>query len=320
VSEVLNETMGTCYRGRLRWTGPGCVPELVWMEENVVSSRSPIGENASVSSLPPGDRGSAPGWVDESPRVGSAERSPDRSVLLFSGGLDSLCTWYLIGQPDALYLSTGAPWELTELDALSRLCDEIPSLDAKLRLIHSANAGPAFWGLKSDGHIPYRNLWLVLEAAIMGYRSISLGALAGETSRDKTKRFARDTGRLLTYLEMEDVEVRLPVRDLTKTQLVREFIEKFPDKQDLLRLTRSCYERNIPDLCVGCGECVACVRRWVAMTNNGIEEWYVVDPGETVDTYPVGATIQTYLPRITSVGDLWGAFRNHVDLLRAKKR
>lgn len=233
---------------------------------------------------------------------------------MFSGGLDSLCSWFLLGNPDTLYVTTGAPWEFSEIETVQSLGEDILGLEPVIA------TGPSMVaGIDSDGHIPFRNLRLVLEAAGRGYTRILLGALKGETSRDKTEKFARDTSALLTYLEQKLVSVELPFRGITKTDLVKLYLDRGFDPY-YLTLTRSCYSGVIREGTVGCGECLACLRRWVAMSNNGLHESYDVHPMEYMEGIPAVQEAIKYSHRLSSISDLAGAIRNHLDLRRAMKR
>jgi hypothetical protein len=69
------------------------------------------------------------------------------------------------------------------------------------------------------GHIPHRNLVLIGAAvAALQPRVMYLGVLRGETSRDKSSRFLRQTSRLLSFCEAP-VRVISPSKRLTRTQL-----------------------------------------------------------------------------------------------------
>ncbi|HNT77702.1 MAG TPA: 7-cyano-7-deazaguanine synthase [Anaerolineae bacterium] len=193
-------------------------------------------------------------------------------ILLFSAGLDSYMAWILLDKPDTAYVMIEAPYELAELAAIDRL--EQLDRDLNVFRIH----GPAV-GMyeEADGHIPYRNLlFATTVAAALEPTTIYLGALAGETSRDKSGKFLTNTSALLSYTENRPVRLVAPFRHLTKTQLVRRFLVDHEHLIPILRQTRSCYRPTPGGL--GCGCCMACFRRWVAMYHNGIEESYVNPP------------------------------------------
>ena len=153
------------------------------------------------------------------------------SVLLFSGGLDSFILWHLLGYPTPVYVTLGHKYEQQELATIERLGIDIVRL-----------AGPQVGQLEqADGHIPQRNLLLATTAAAaLQPDIIYLGAVRGETSRDKSGRFLGRTSRLLSFCE-QPVKVLAPARRWTKTQLVRRYLRRLPDGITYLLATRSCY-------------------------------------------------------------------------------
>jgi 7-cyano-7-deazaguanine synthase len=261
--------------------------------------------------------------MDESPYRGPALRASGRTdLLLASGGLDSYIMWVLLDQPDALYIRCGSEWGNKEEWSF---IDLFPGGLHRTVSDLSVHARP-------DGHIPFRNLYFCAFAAteFPAYRRIYLGALRGETSRDKSGKFFRDLSRLLTYLE-GPTTVEAPFRSLTKTQLVRQFIRHRPDLIPDLRRTLSCYHpfqppqrtsiSPVPDM-IPCGACMACFRRWVAMTNNGIRETYVANPAEwylvAMSSRNAGLWLRSLLK--TPLREWYGVFRNNMDAAIALRR
>jgi len=204
-----------------------------------------------------------------------------RKIILFSGGLDSLIAWDLTGRRlPAVYYAIGHRYQDMEVETIQRLTDNIPNLHVVIQ--YTLDLGEQEY---KDGHIPYRNLLLASMAAAEADShhqplDIYLGALRGEVSRDKSRRFFREITRLLSYTEGKRVRVIAPFVKYTKTQLVEEYLRRHGKQHtDELRMTRSCYGMNEYDeQIVGCGECQACFRRWVAMYLNGIDETYASPP------------------------------------------
>jgi 7-cyano-7-deazaguanine synthase in queuosine biosynthesis len=185
------------------------------------------------------------------------------AVQLFSGGLDSLCLWYLTGQPMPVYVTVGARYERHEIDTIWKLCSLIPKLS--VTVIPGPNLG---FVEAADGHIPHRNLLLAATASARfpSADTVLLGALRGEASPDKSPAFTRAASRVLTASENKPVRVVAPARRLTKTGLVRRFAHRFPEAVPLLQETRSCYSADSKP----CGECQACFRRNVALFHAGL--------------------------------------------------
>lgn len=193
-------------------------------------------------------------------------------VLLFSGGLDSLCLWYLTGRPACVYVRIGHAYESAELFAVGRLMRQVPDLE--VRVVDGPKVGPLE---EPDGHIPHRNIALITAAAAFcpDADEVLLGALLGEASPDKSTRFLRRTSRALAASEARPFRVVAPGRRWTKTGLVRRFIAANPDRVDELAATRSCYSviANGP-----CGSCPACFRRSVALWHAGLTDRPVTLP------------------------------------------
>lgn len=184
-------------------------------------------------------------------------------VLLFSGGLDSVALWYLLGKPAALYVHLGHRYEAAEVAAIDRLAAAVPDLRP------SCAEGPRLGHLEQPGgHIPHRNLLLAATAAaVTGTDHVMLGALLGEASPDKSAAFLRSASRALTASAGRPVRVSAPARRWTKTGLVRRWLAAHPDAARVVPLTRSCYS---PDAVPECGSCPACFRRHVALYHVGL--------------------------------------------------
>lgn len=191
----------------------------------------------------------------------------NRPVLLFSGGLDSLALWYLLDRPRAVYVQLGHQYQVAEQQTIDRLSATVTGLSVELV------RGP-YLAHREDlrtGHIPHRNLALATTtAAVTGADRILLGALLGEASPDKSRRFLKATSAALTASEGRRITVEAPAHRLTKTGLVRKALSRYPEAALPLTMTRSCYS---PDPTVQeCGECPACFRRQVALFRTGLSD------------------------------------------------
>jgi len=200
-----------------------------------------------------------------------------KRLLLFSGGLDSYIAWHLLDKPTPIYFRLGHRYQEAEMTTMDRLEAENPGLQVKRddRLYLGDKELP-------DAHLPLRNaLLLTTAAAVYQPDIIYIGALRGESSRDKSRRFFRNTGKQLSFLLGQRLVVQAPFIGHTKTDLVKAFLKKYPEGGDALRLTFSCYTYTIPhSRFKGCGRCMACFRRWVALSLNGIDETYAQNPWE----------------------------------------
>lgn len=186
-------------------------------------------------------------------------------VLLFSGGLDSVALWHLVGRPPAVYVRLGHRYENEEVRTIRELEATVPGLRVDI------TSGPLIGQYEAPGgHIPHRNLTLIACAAAhyAGADEILLGALLGEASPDKSRRFLRATSAALSASEHRRVRVSAPAHRWTKTGLLRRFLAAEPRAAEIIACTRSCYSPGGQE----CGQCQACFRRSVALYHCGLTD------------------------------------------------
>jgi len=200
------------------------------------------------------------------------EITPKDSVLLISGGLDSFIQWRLLNQPRAVYFAIGHRYQERELEKINAIKKRFGGeiiIEDRLKLGDYE---------MDNAYIPFRNL-LFITLASFHSQNIILCQIA-EWSPDKNKNFYKKTMKLLKdagtgqFQEISsDIKIWTPFQDYTKTELVREYCQRW-STEDLTNYTVSCYSGNQ----VNCGKCTACFSRWVAMTNNEIQEKYLEVP------------------------------------------
>lgn len=193
------------------------------------------------------------------------------TVQLYGGGIDSVCIAHL-HQPDIrVYFDLGteeAAQEKQRALAAGAIVDS--------RLFLGDQVLP-------NKILPARNLLLVAMASYYG-NTILLGSTAGDTTRDKDFTFITSASRLLSHILQHDptkalpfhaqgVTVFAPGLHLTKTQLVRQYLEANGDPDALVN-SRSCYTGHE----VECGQCRSCVRKYVALRLNGLHPHMRVKP------------------------------------------
>jgi len=196
------------------------------------------------------------------------EREEARSVLLFSGGMDSLIAYFYVTsyyeEPiDAcLFVDVGQRYRDMEIEA----CLKVKSLkeDFPLRI----RKGPDLSISEApDAYIPLRNLYLICEAVtcFSGVKKIYIACQRGENYvSDRSLTFTELTSVLLEKLE--GVRVVNPLIYVTKIDMVEWYVENsFPI--DLLYATVGCYN---PINGKHCGQCSACFRRSVAFEYCGL--------------------------------------------------
>ncbi|WP_306358779.1 MULTISPECIES: 7-cyano-7-deazaguanine synthase [unclassified Nocardia] len=194
----------------------------------------------------------------------------DNAVALYSGGVDSYCMTHLY-QPDVLLnVSMGGRYGHTETQ---RLCLPPGYEPAQLRSVNAFAVGR--YEDPDSKIIPGRNAMLGLYALQYG-DNILMGSVAGSTGNDKDQEFADRFNHLCDHMfapqrwlpDGRRVRMILPVKDVTKTQLVGAVLATGHDPELLARNTFSCYEPDRHDL--PCGKCPACGRKWAAFTVWGV--------------------------------------------------
>ena len=183
------------------------------------------------------------------------------TVLLYSGGMDSLMIDYLLKPDILLNISMNSAYDKRERESFFP-DKEIVYLDNVIDLGRYE---------RDDAIVPNRNAHLVLLASHYG-ETIWLGSVHGDRSFDKDEAFYGHMTTLLNHMwqsqhwtEERRFTVSSPFKDRTKTDLVEEYLMKGGSEEELLQ-SYSCYEGEEKH----CGHCKACFRKWVALENNGI--------------------------------------------------
>lgn len=197
----------------------------------------------------------------------SREKPRGKSVLLYSGGMDSFIIGTLMRPDIWLYLPQQTPYVAQEQKAVRALesCGATPAVTE----LYGALDLSAFE--RTDAIVPNRNSHLVLLASNYGER-IWLAAVNGDRSTDKDEEFCSRQQALLNHMwspshwcEGREFEVQLPGKERTKTQLVADYLHAGHDPAHLLT-SYSCYEGRDQH----CGVCKPCFRKWVSLVNNRV--------------------------------------------------
>lgn len=205
-------------------------------------------------------------------QLAEAAHVPYSAVLAYGGGVDSFITWRLLGQPQAVHLA---------VDNLAQRNEHlmIKVVNARFATTHGIEILNEFpMRERESGWVPYRNLQIILSCAQIS-PDVVLARIA-EWAPDKNPSFFRRTERLLAscrsgrFQQSDEPKVRIhtPVAHLTKTALVRRYLQVFGPGavDDLMTCTWSCYGPGP----LFCGKCNGCWSRWTAFQNNGINEEY----------------------------------------------
>lgn len=202
----------------------------------------------------------------------------NKKVLLFSGGLDSVCIEYLTSPDVLLYVDMETPVSYCERQRIQStgynyIIARIPEIK-QFELTNKI--------------LPGRNAFFVLLAAQYG-TEILLGSTAGDTTKDKDIPFTvYMTSLLLHMMELgkcpDDVDpekycVSVPFKAYTKAQLVTQYIQNSGDVTSLVR-SYSCYAGTQ----IECGKCRACVRKYVALKYNDVDcsDTFINDPKDYI--------------------------------------
>jgi len=210
------------------------------------------------------------------------KRTPTgKSVLLFSGGMDSICMNHLLNPDILLHIHIGSMYSNKEYRKIDRMCEM--GLLPKKKLINLTSTIHLADYERSDAMIPCRNALLVLLAAQYG-ETIYLGSVDGDRSSDKDYAFFMLMGELLDHMFQEahwthkhTFKANAPFKHLTKTELVKLYVEQGGEHYPLQRSV-SCYDKADGH----CGWCKPCFRKWVALINNDVstETIFKQDPWE----------------------------------------
>ena len=210
-----------------------------------------------------------------------------RIVILYSGGLDSLCMakWAEVHYPYdeviKLWFDIGQPYREFEQQALPD--------DVVQRRIDWMQPGQKTVGKKDsksksgDIFIPGRNLvFAVMAACVELPDEIWIGALNGETTphnHDKNEAFLFGANQTINYVLQNFLEQPLRVRfplveaGFNKLTATRWLIQNGATL-DEVTATRSCLSGDEKP----CGKCIVCLRRWGVFSQLGFSEGYQHHP------------------------------------------
>jgi 7-cyano-7-deazaguanine synthase len=228
-----------------------------------------------------------------------------KSVLLFSGGMDSVMYAYLYKPDIILTVPMGIPYEEGEAAVRHPVIAMLRAAGFEGEW-HTTGEDEGrdhlmfnFSGIeRSDAIVPNRNAHLILAASLYG-EEILLASVEGDRSLDKDPTFYRLIQQLLNHMWGEQhwtrarvFKVHAPYKHLTKTQLLRRYLKQGGPIEAVLN-GWSCYQpmrqRSEPVFpsdpearWIQCGICKPCVRKAVALTNNDygddLKRYFAVHP------------------------------------------
>ncbi|MEM0142712.1 MAG: 7-cyano-7-deazaguanine synthase [Candidatus Parvarchaeum sp.] len=193
----------------------------------------------------------------------------NKSVLLFSGGMDSVMYAYLLHPDVLLRVNMHESYEERERSAT----EVVVELMGWENIYVEDNETFNFSAMeRSDYIIPNRNIYLIAKASEYG-EIIWLSSVNGDRSLDKDEEFYADMEKLLNHVWDEQhwtkkrtIQVTAPFKPNTKTQLLKIYLENGGPIDSILA-SYSCYKGEEKP----CGICKPCMRKAVALVNNGID-------------------------------------------------
>lgn len=192
---------------------------------------------------------------------------PKGKVLLYSGGMDSWLIDHIIKPDVILFVRIHTPNNEMEYQKLLELLNKGKVKANKLKVVDynlSEYERPS-----QNYYLPLRNLHFVTLAAHYG-NEIYLGATGSSTHFDKNTTFAEKSADVISYLLSETnegpVTVKLPFKDTTKTELLKQFVDNGGDLEDAYNSTVSCYTPVDGKPCMAC---TSCMSKFTAFYNNG---------------------------------------------------
>lgn len=197
------------------------------------------------------------------------EQVRGKKVLLFSCGMDCLCLNQIYKPDILLHINYGGVYGEQEKKSLNNL---IKCKAIKKDKVISVDIGK-WLGLRErdDLIIPSRNIYFVTLAADYG-ETIWLASVRGDRSFDKDNKFYELMTTLLNHTwdqqhwtEKRVFNISSPIKHLTKTELIKEYLKAGGKKKWLLE-SYSCYSgKDKP-----CGKCKPCFRKAVALFNTEV--------------------------------------------------
>lgn len=196
-----------------------------------------------------------------------------KKILLYSGGLDSLCAKHILEKrgekfvPVYFYFKT--PYADKELEAIQRYNAEVAGDDNKIeirRLECLDNTG------FKDYHIPFRNALLIMFASLRDVESKKEKVLIYfpqilEVGRDKNTLWEK-TLNILFRIHGYKVKVKRPFKYTPKRKMIelsglsKEFIDRY---------SYSCHN-GVDDPEKECGKCVGCTEKQRAFYRAGMSD------------------------------------------------
>ncbi len=210
------------------------------------------------------------------------EKPKGKTVLLFSCGMDCLCVNQIFKPDILLHINYGGKYSEQENKSLDKLI-KLGAID-KNKVVEYNIGNWLGKRERDDLIIPNRNIYFVSLATELG-ETIWLASVKGDRSFDKDEIFYNKMEELMNHVwdeqhwtEKRDFKICSPVKHLTKTELIKEFLNA-GGRPEWLLASYSCYSGTEKP----CGHCKACFRKSIALSNSGVkipEDYFITNPSE----------------------------------------
>jgi len=180
-----------------------------------------------------------------------------KKIFLVSGGLDSFLAWELHAEKKdvALFVDYGQKYAKKEYAAVKVLYPVFEYLKINKSII------------EKNTYIANRNLLLaIIAVSYFDADEVVIAGLKDDNCADKNTIAFNDMSIILTNFSQKRIKITSPFFNLTKGQIIEQYVERGFDKKKLLQ-TISCYSKENGR----CGNCPACVRWFVALESNNIK-------------------------------------------------
>lgn len=213
-----------------------------------------------------------------------------KKVLLLSGGLDSVCSLFLLKPDYAITINIGIDYNSAESFSVKYFREKYKLLFGDItNFITINNVLNLKRYEKEDNEIPMRNLYLimlaineikVLEPNIEILDIILVVQKDEMDVPDRRFKFFVRAEEILTSLSGININLRLPFLNKDKTDILAEVKNIYGEElaRSIYMYSYSCYNLNKESI-IECGNCKACFRKWVAGVNNDFYyDIYLIKP------------------------------------------
>ncbi|MBD3213928.1 MAG: hypothetical protein GF311_15060 [Candidatus Lokiarchaeota archaeon] len=197
-----------------------------------------------------------------------SHNNKNNTVVMFSGGVDSLIAWLFLDKPKCVHINLHVPYAQKELETVKYFSQKF-NMNCEIVDIASINSQPLSPTLE-DPFIPSRNLLLAIIGSWFGER-VCVAGVKGDLVEDKSPQAYEKMSELLTKFSRKKIEVFSPFWEMTKGDIIEWYV-KSGEEIEALHRTVGCYHPALHQ----CGECGCCFRKWTAFKVNNIQPLFEV--------------------------------------------